>query len=138
MYGVGGDDEFLGERAVAIDAEHLGVQAPVGHRAAAHGAATARDQRHDRDPLAWVEVADLSGDLGDGARERMAVRQRVWGGAQPTCDVDVGATEADSRRHQADLTGSREVGGGDVADADVGAVFLQRAHGGFLRWGSGL
>ncbi len=92
-----GHDDELGEGAVAVDAEDLRLLAHVRLARAAVEAHAARDVALGRDVVALRDAAHVAPDLGDGAGELVAQRQRrlnaVRGPVVPAEDVQVGPAE---------------------------------------------
>ena len=106
-------DDLLGERAVALDAEADRVRAEVPAAGPAVAAAAADDVALAADDVAGREVADVAADLEHLADELVADDERrldrLLGPRIPVGDVEVGA--ADAGLVDADP---------DVVDADIG------------------
>ncbi len=99
-----GDDDVVGERAVAVDPHAHRVDAQVAPPGPAVAAGAAHDVALARDPVAHGHVVDVGADLDDLAEELVAERHRHrHGGGSPLVpllQVQVGAAQAGPQHPQ--------------------------------------
>ena len=129
-----GQDDVLGERARAVDADALGIRTEMPPTGQAVAAEPAHDVALAADDQSGLEVDHVGADLDDLAHELVADHQGHGNGLGrprvPVVDVQVGAADPrpmDADEHVVDAG----LGLGDVGEPQpaFGPALHQRFHG---------